>query len=257
MTTVAATGRWQPPRGSRTRLNLPTKNSSVFNPLTLPGLAAWWDSSDAATLTDAGSGHISSWADKSGNARTLTQSTDANRPVSGTRTQNGLNVLDFNPASTQWMRTATDFLASGASPVSMAVMVKCDEAGSAARRVWSSGTTSDGRYFYRRGTATGEYAWNAQDGDAFGGAFGTVTRIITGTDKNGAQLLRSNGVQIFTDTKGRGITGGSNFYVGVFPDATSNPFDGFMGEILLGNAEWTAGQLSDIETYLNAKWVVF
>jgi hypothetical protein len=61
----------------------------------IAGLTAWWDASDAATIT-AVSGAVSVWADKSGNGRTLYQGTAANRPATGTRTIGGRNALDFD-----------------------------------------------------------------------------------------------------------------------------------------------------------------
>lgn len=58
-------------------------------------LAAWYDSADASTIT-ASPGLVSQWNDKSGNGKHLTQGTSTKRPTTGTRTLNGLNVLDFD-----------------------------------------------------------------------------------------------------------------------------------------------------------------
>lgn len=69
----------------------------VADPWELPvksGLVAWYDAADRATITDAGAGAVSAWTDKSGNGYTLTEAT--NRPTTGTRSQNGLNVIDFD-----------------------------------------------------------------------------------------------------------------------------------------------------------------
>lgn len=56
---------------------------------------AWWDATDAATITDAGSGAVSQLNDKSGNLYHLTQGTGSLRPTTGTRTLWNLNALDF------------------------------------------------------------------------------------------------------------------------------------------------------------------
>jgi hypothetical protein len=66
-----------------------------FSPSDLSGLVAWWDASDTATITHS-SNAVSQWNDKSGNGYHLVQSTGAAKPTTNTRTQNGLNCLDFD-----------------------------------------------------------------------------------------------------------------------------------------------------------------
>lgn len=60
-------------------------------------LEIWLDASDAATVTDAGSGKVSLLADKAGSTD-FAQTDAAQRPTTGTRTQNSLNVIDFAEA---------------------------------------------------------------------------------------------------------------------------------------------------------------
>lgn len=55
-------------------------------------LLAHHDASDAATITQSG-GAVSQWNDKSGKNYHALQATGANRPLTGTRTVNGLNVI--------------------------------------------------------------------------------------------------------------------------------------------------------------------
>lgn len=74
------------------RLLRPT--ASGFNPRQISGLLAWYDASDASTLTIATG--VSQWRDKSGNGRTLRQSIGNNQPLSTSRTLNGKTVLDFD-----------------------------------------------------------------------------------------------------------------------------------------------------------------
>ena len=57
-------------------------------------LKAWYDASDAATITESG-GLVSAWADKSSNGLDLSGS-GATRPTTGAATLNSLNVLRFN-----------------------------------------------------------------------------------------------------------------------------------------------------------------
>ena len=57
--------------------------------------ALWLDASDALTITESG-GAVSQWDDKSGNTNHVTQVTGADQPETGSRMQNGLNVIDFD-----------------------------------------------------------------------------------------------------------------------------------------------------------------
>lgn len=75
--------------------NSVVSTETPFSPTDIAALKTWWDASDTATITDAGSGAVSQWNDKTGNARNLTQPTSARRPVTGVTTLNGLNVLNF------------------------------------------------------------------------------------------------------------------------------------------------------------------
>jgi len=66
-----------------------------FSPASIANLKAWYDASDTATITVSGTA-VTQWNDKSANGYNLTQGTAGKRPLSGTRTQNGLNAVDFD-----------------------------------------------------------------------------------------------------------------------------------------------------------------
>lgn len=55
----------------------------------------WYDAYDAATITHSG-GSVSQWDDKSGYGNHATQGTGSLQPTTGTRSQNSLNVIDFD-----------------------------------------------------------------------------------------------------------------------------------------------------------------
>ena len=90
------------------------------------GYKAWYDASDTATITVSGSA-VTQWNDKSGNGYNLTQSTAAYRPLSGTRTLNSKNVIDFD-GSNDSLQAATasnwTFLSnSGGSSIFLVIFV--------------------------------------------------------------------------------------------------------------------------------------
>jgi hypothetical protein len=55
----------------------------------------WLDANDGATIIESG-GSVSEWRDKSGNGYNYIQNTLANRPLTGSRTINALNSIDFD-----------------------------------------------------------------------------------------------------------------------------------------------------------------
>lgn len=80
--------------------------SHRFDPRSIPGLAAWYDAADAASIT-LDSGRVSQWSDKSGNARHATNATSGStQPSYTTAGRNGLNVLTFAAASVQRLTVA-------------------------------------------------------------------------------------------------------------------------------------------------------
>jgi len=68
-------------------------------------LARWYDASDTSTILHT-SGRVYQWNDKSGSNKHATQSTNSDRPSTGTRNINGLNALDFDNAA-NWMEIPT------------------------------------------------------------------------------------------------------------------------------------------------------
>ena len=83
--------------GIEDAIDLDDDNDGISDTVELLSIdaALWLDASDSSTIEENG-GKVSQWDDKSGNNNHLTQATDANQPTTGTRSQNGLNVLDFN-----------------------------------------------------------------------------------------------------------------------------------------------------------------
>lgn len=86
----------------------------TFTPAALPSVQAWLDGSDAAAVTQTG-GVVSHLRDKSGKLNHFSQATVANRPETGVRTVNGLNVITARSGAKQL--TATPFTALAAYAV--------------------------------------------------------------------------------------------------------------------------------------------
>lgn len=75
-------------------LHVPHYPSGGFAPTDISGLVAWYDASNAASITHV-AGAVSQWNDLSGNGYHLKQGTGSLQPTTGT-TLNGLNSITFN-----------------------------------------------------------------------------------------------------------------------------------------------------------------
>ena len=102
--------------------------NSTFDPRRIPGLQAWYDAADSASIT-LDSGRVSQWSDKSGNARHATNTTSGStQPSYTTAARNGLNVLTFAAASVQRLTVpsstaAFNYLHNGTESYVVAVSV--------------------------------------------------------------------------------------------------------------------------------------
>ncbi len=86
-----------------------TVDDAPFSPDDIPDRVFWFDADDTATITKNGSDQVSAWADKSGAGilTSLTQSTDANKPVWTASLKNGRAGLVFTRASNHVLYTDT------------------------------------------------------------------------------------------------------------------------------------------------------
>lgn len=82
-------------------------------------LLGWWDAGDAATISQS-AGAVNAWTDKAGGAA-LTQIDGTRQPLTGSRSLNGLNVLDFT--SGDFMERALTVPASGDIAFHMALIL--------------------------------------------------------------------------------------------------------------------------------------
>jgi trimeric autotransporter adhesin len=95
--------------------SLASSASSSVTPIELQppltNLFAWYDSSDASTITLSGS-NITQWNDKSGNTKHATQSTSANQPTIVSSGLNGKNTILFDGTNDMFNIANTTTLAN-------------------------------------------------------------------------------------------------------------------------------------------------
>lgn len=212
--------------------------TSAFSPSDLPGLAAWYDASNAASITSSG-GAVSQWNDLSGNGWHLTQGTGSNQPTTGTRTVNGLNTLDFDGG---------DFLSSSASFVlnqpDTLFIVATTDFGSANQWI------TDGLAGRQLLCVHSDYALFAGAGFAIEVA-GSFALHLHSAVFNGASSQR----WLDATSKGTGNPGGNNLTAGITIGGagTGGGFDGAISELVYCSGDQSASVASMV-AYTQAKW---
>jgi hypothetical protein len=244
-------------------------NSAVFSPLDLsPDL--WLDAADTATITES-SGAVSQWNDKSGNGRNFTQSTGAAQPTTGTRTQNGLNVLDFD-GSADFM-VGGDILDLLSGGVTVVGVVKADTV-SAVDGIWGKTRAANqiGRYallienqiffaLYQESSArhitnnpgstlrTETYVWGQR-----------IARTLTHTLWRNGSIVSTNSTLSGTssyDTTNVWMIGAYPSDTGTTPPTANSCFDGFFAEMIVFMRALSDNEMGQMNEYLRSKWAVY
>lgn len=230
-------------------LTWPRAVVSGWTPASLTGLAAWFDASDTSTITHVG-GAVSQWADKSGNANHLAQSNASYKPTTGSVTINSLNALQFS----------VDFLDSNAaaeSEFTRAYVVKSTQGAS------NVGILSDGsnggiqvhsitdatpKIGFRLGLAGRPFpSETAKSYDVNTSYLLTVTykpTVSSSIRVNGSQASAGSGDFVAAGT----------LRVGAYRDNYNAHWTGNIGEIVQTSTVLTGSDLSNLESYLMAKW---
>ena len=265
-----------------------------FNPRRIPGLQAWYDAADSASIT-LDSGRVSQWSDKSGNARHATNTTSGStQPSYSTAARNGLNVLRFASASVQRLAvpssTATfKFLHDGTQSFFIAVSTYGGSSDPGTLNTLfgtMAPSTANTGFWYafedRSGIGNNAINYNVSNG---GGVSNVAAANDSGVINSGLQNiitpqtvtvqegLLDVGNATLTNRVTFRINGGSsiawnaatgslstanatgNLTLGATPTNTQ-PMDGDICELLFFNQQPTAAARDLIRRYLGAKWGV-
>ena len=227
---------------------------SGFSPLSLSPLA-WFDASDTSTITESG-GAVTQWADKSGNANNANAGTS---PVTGTRTVNGLNVIDF---------ITNDYLEISAtigkpSSFTVAAVFQSDSASRqfACGSIDSSGATATTWGVIELDTNFETLYGNGSDfrRSTFDISASTSLYKVIATYSNGDSdtSLRVNEVGgSVTGTLGTATSCGGTAYkysLGRAGEFNGVYFDGVICEVVLLDRVITSGEIAQLESYFS-RW---
>ena len=225
-------------------------------PTPLGTLIAWYDYSDASTLTIDGSGKISAIADKSGNGHTASQATAARRP--GTTTVNGIGAGAFTSANTTCLSTPL-FGVTYAQPITIALVVTQTVPGGGS--YWPgffAGPAGASLYhLYVHHNENYVVMQVAGGGHIDTGAMVPFTQTLFVCRFNGASsYLRVNGGQINGSVS---IATFQQVVMGTQYDGQIAPgeidfMDGACCEFMYFSGSLSTSQLTATEAYLKSKW---
>lgn len=238
--------------------------SSGFDPVMSLSPALWLDAADTSTIT-ASSGAVSEWRDKSGNSRHVSQATSSKQPSTGTRTQNGLNLIDFDGSD--------DLLVTGASAPNFAsgitifVVEIHDTFGTNDRGRIVDVTNGPVYYLYGidgvnvQSFVTNQSGSNGRESTLYANTSGVFRQSSvrwwgatdTYTINHRSQRLPNNGSTIGTNAS-VASTSGQVIQIGGRASANDRNFDGAIGELIIFNRGLSLDEVQRVEQYLEAKW---
>lgn len=220
------------------------------------GLQLWLDAEDKSTLLDTsgdpitGSGNVATWVDKSGSSNNATQGTDINRPESGTSTQNGKNVTDWDGSDDmEWPAGLLDVFNEDNT-----VFVVSKRLVDAGTQGLFGSDANKAVLFYGNAGEVNYRSNNASSNTVtVSGVTTTNFNILRGRREGTTQALAINGGAETTNVGGSDITGVTDGFIGA-TDGGANNLTGSIAEILIYNRSLSASEIAVVENYLAAKW---
>lgn len=211
-------------------------------------LVAWYDSSYTTGITDAGGGKVSQWNDRSGNGWNATQSTDANRPFTGTRTINGINVLDFD--GSRWLASSCPMQPRPIS--SFHVSLWDGPSGSHYMSLGSNGGL--GTWF------SGFQLYTVKD-DTIGLFVNPALKVTPGSPYARVDVLNAstvdqyfNGDSTLGNSNSTALTAGATLEIGRSPLEPSFRWDGAIAEVAIYSSALSSADATSLVAYARSKW---
>lgn len=227
-----------------------------FSPAQIPGLVGWWDATDASTLFQVAAGAaatangdpVGQWKDKSGQNNHATQASGTNKPTLATNAKGGNSAVSFDGVNdslgmSSFNLTSHDmFFVFRRASTGIVTHGLTKDFGT-----YTFDWFSDNKVYTAASVTGGSTTANTSTGWFIGETSKTGSGSTTFTAKlNGSTVLST------------AINGSYDINtIGAFIKASSEYTAGFIGEIILYNSELSAGNRTQIQTYLNSKWGVY
>ena len=226
----------------------------AFTPLNFTP-RAFYESDDASTITESG-GSVSQWDDKSGNGNHATQATGTRQPITGTRTINGLNALDFDGVDDQFVIGSGLYdITSG--DCTIYIVANFDYLASKTP-LWFGSATSNESHPMRLNTTLVEGGRNTSSGGVYTSS--SILTMTTATNQTYLTKFEVDGANAVINVDGvDGSTGVATSFTANKIEIGSaldvwDKFEGRLCSIIIYDKVLTAVQDTEVRNYLNNKW---
>jgi len=245
----------------------------VVLPSQIPSLNLWYDASEsnAAYIQDSGGSAptdgegVAAWIDKQGAGRNANQPTGTRQPLWSANQQNSLGTILFDGVNDVLTLNPIGSWALALPGQTTYIVLKANALTGTPR---VTQTNTNGFQFFwdsfwgietAGGRATSTFAGDTAN-------YYYMSQILDGTQTNGditvqnnARLrMRINGVQqSLTFSTNVGTTtspSATGLFVGADSQPVTNPFSGYIGEMLIWTRTLNTAEILAIETYLSDKW---
>lgn len=245
----------------------------IVAPNEIPNLNLWYDASvsNAAYITTTGgvaptNGQpVNSWIDKQGAGRNANQTTGTRQPTWQANQQNGQGSILFDGSNDVLTLNPVGTWALSLPGQTTYIVIKAN-ALTGTPRVTQTNTNGFQFFwdsFWGVETAGGR-AKSANSGNTTNYVY--MGQILDGTQTNGditvqnnlRLKMRINGVpQTLTFSTNVGTAtsaSATGLFVGADAQPASNPFSGYIGEMMIWTRSLTPTEISQVEKYLSTKW---
>lgn len=208
-------------------------------PLTIAGLKAWYDASDASSFTYSSGTLVSQWNDLSGQGRHISQGSVGAQP-SRSGAQNGQSTVVYGAGTSLTVAVAP----SVAMPLTTLGVVRWD-GGGASNTQWIRLASS--QIAYVAGTAYALYGGLVLAGGTPGTTWHQWSLKMNGVTSQ----IWADGASQATGTEGPGA---SMSEISVGATVSVNVWRGEVAEVIIYGADLAAADRLALEQYLKNKW---
>lgn len=225
-------------------------------PAQVPGQVAFLDSTCIESIIET-SNSVSVWLNISPVANHGKQASGSNQPLTNARTQNGLNVIDFDSASNQYIELDNNEIFD--EPFTIFCVGQYD-----------TSTVVNALMGRQTGSIAGQFVMRKEAGGVFNsflfGSAGSSAANFSGNlnnnihcayfEEGGSLNYRINGNSFTAGTARSGYdnTITTPVVIGASNNTPANTLDGFIGEVIVYNRVLTSDEILLITSYLANKW---
>lgn len=230
--------------------------SRLWSPRDLKNsLYAWYDAADLSTIT-LSAGKVSSWADKSINANSVTQTNSAQQPYPSLGAVNGNNVISFNGVSglkgssnaglLSGSADSTWFIVSQLTTVTSSTSVAAGYGGNAVAALRGLIGSSVNGYIILWQYGSGDYISSLRWPSSFTIVGGSLNQGTGSVFTNG-NFIGSKSISPFTGTS-------LPMSIGFASASNDQYWNGTIGEVIFASGNISLQQRQVTEGYLAWKW---